>query len=92
MTYHQFCGNFLESKASVISRYTDYSLGESVPALLWGDIRPENVGECQEWGIVFATYQVSTKHIWQHRTITVVPKQRGIHPLHYLSHPVCQGR
>ena len=36
MTYHQFCGNFLESKVSVISRYTNYSLRESVPALLGG--------------------------------------------------------
>jgi hypothetical protein len=44
MTYHQFCGNFLESKASVISRYTNYSPGESVLALLRGDYKARKHG------------------------------------------------
>jgi hypothetical protein len=48
MTHHQFYGHYCGSKASVISRYANYSLGESVLALLGEIIRSENMGECQE--------------------------------------------
>jgi hypothetical protein len=48
MTHHQFCGHYCKLKALVISRYANYSLGESVLALFVEVIRSENMGECQE--------------------------------------------
>jgi hypothetical protein len=40
--------------------------------------------------VVVETYQGPSKYKWQHRTIKMVLKQRGIYPLHYPSHPECQ--
>ena len=42
--------------------------------------------------MVVETYQGPPKHRWQHRTINMVLKQRGICLQHYASHPICQCR
>jgi hypothetical protein len=66
-THHHFCSNSCQSKASQISKYTDFSLGESILTMWECIIRSANQ---QTWEsarrgwVVVETYQGPSKYRW----------------------------